>query len=181
MNVILIGYRAAGKTSVGRSLAGLLNRPFHDTDEMVVEHTGKTIPELVAEGGWPLFREKEKNVVAGLSRLDHCVITLGGGTVLNEENVERLREKGLFVWLRADAAAIVKRMSEDRKRGHQRPSLSGNGTDEEVPAMLRCREDVYRRNADLIVNTENRSIEEVSEEICTVLIRHAGLAPASIC
>lgn len=169
MNIILIGYRAAGKTSVGRSLAYRLGVPFHDTDEIVVQNTGKTVRELVDKGGWSRFRQEEKSAVAGLSGSSRCVVALGGGAVLDEENVKRLSQKGLFIWLRADARTIVRRMREDRNSGEQRPSLSGKGTDEEVRAMLRSREEVYRKTAVFTVETKGRSIDEVAEEVLRMI------------
>jgi shikimate kinase len=169
VNIILIGYRAAGKTSVGRSLAARLGLPFYDTDEILVRDTGKTIRELVQQGGWSLFREKEKSAVFGLSTRDRCVIALGGGAVLDKDNLKRLGEKGLFVWLRADHGTIMNRMGEDSKNDQQRPSLSDGGAVEEVPAMLRSREEAYRTVAHFSVDTTARSIEEVSEEIMRIL------------
>ena len=176
MNIILIGYRATGKTSVGRSLASRLGIPFHDTDEIIMQTTGKTILGLVDEGGWRLFRNKEKRAVACLSETDGCVVALGGGALLDEDNVKPLSEKGLFIWLRADAGAIVDRMRKDRNNDDQRPPLSGNDTGKEVRAMLRSREKAYRKAAHFAVDTRGRNIEEVSEEILRVLRSSFGLS-----
>lgn len=174
MNIIFIGYRASGKTSVGRRVAALLGYPFHDTDEIVMKTTGKTIRELVEQGGWRFFREKEKEAVADLSSADGCVVALGGGAVLDEDNVKRFSENGLFIWLKADAGAIVERMRGDRNNGEQRPSLSGAAAWKEVPAMLRSREEVYRKIAGFVVETGGRSIEELCKEIVRRLRKSEG-------
>jgi shikimate kinase len=175
LNVVLIGYRAVGKTSVGRDLARRLCVPFHDTDEAVMQRTGKSVRELVDEGGWKLFRDEEKAAISCLSETDRCVIALGGGAVLDQENVRRLSLKGLFIWLRADAGTIVRRLSRDGRSGEQRPSLSGTDTKEEIPAILRAREEVYRQTAAFAVDTEERSIEEVSAEILQRINDECGM------
>ena len=74
MNIILIGYRGSGKTSVGRELAKLLNRPLFDSDRMVFAKTGRTVREIVEAGGWPAFREAEKSVIGELAALDQAVV-----------------------------------------------------------------------------------------------------------
>ncbi|RJR41754.1 MAG: shikimate kinase [Desulfobacteraceae bacterium] len=165
MNIVLIGYRASGKTSVGRRLAVLLGYSFCDTDEIVAESTGKTIRQIVDEGGWPLFREIEKDAIAGISPSDRCVVAFGGGAVLDEGNVKRFSENSLFIWLKADVETVLHRMNEDIKSDEQRPPLSSGSPWLEVKATLRSREEVYRKHANFIVDTGNRSIQEVSEEI----------------
>lgn len=169
MNVLLIGYRASGKTSVGRRVAELLGYRFHDTDEIVMKTAGKTIRQIVDECGWPLFREMEKGAIASVSRGDGCVVALGGGAVLDEENVKQVSGNSLFIWLRADAETVVNRMKKDGNNGSQRPPLTGGDTWKEVAELLRSREEVYRKNANFIVDTGNRSIEEASEEVLRIL------------
>lgn len=169
MNVILIGYRATGKTTVGKQVAERLCCPFYDTDEEVERTTGKTVLDLVAEGGWGLFREKERSAISGLSLKDGCVFALGGGAILEEENVRLLRRNGVFVWLMSDAGTIVERMRRDEKSRQQRPSLTGKAAWEEVPAMLQWREEAYKKIAHFTVDTVRRNIEEVSLEVLRVL------------
>ena len=106
MNFILIGYRASGKTSVGRRLADLLQRPFFDTDALIRQQTGMTVKEIVLAGGWPAFRDAEKTAVAGLAGQEAAVIALGGGAVLDPANVEVLKPRGLFIWLKAATYSI---------------------------------------------------------------------------
>ncbi|PKN61732.1 MAG: shikimate kinase [Deltaproteobacteria bacterium HGW-Deltaproteobacteria-15] len=174
MNVILIGYRASGKTSVGRRVAELLGYPFHDTDEIVMKAAGKTIRDIVDEGGWPLFREMEKGAIASISGKDGCVVALGGGAVLDEENIKQVNENSLFIWLKADAETVVNRMRKDGNNGAQRPPLTGGGTWKEVAELLRSREEVYRKNANFIVDTAGRSIEESCKEIVRRLRKSEG-------
>jgi shikimate kinase len=130
-----MGYRGTGKTSVGRLLAAKLERPFLDSDELVKASSGKSVREMVAERGWNFFRQEEKRVVADLSEKDGCVVALGGGAVLDEQNVRKLKEKGFFIWLTAGAPTILKRLSGDGKTPEQRPSLEGKDLNEETRSL----------------------------------------------
>jgi shikimate kinase len=156
MNIILIGYRASGKTSAGRELARRLGRPFFDTDRMVFAKTGRTVREIVEASGWQAFREVEKTVISELSGLDEAVIAAGGGAVMDPDNVSMLRAGGRFVWLQADARILAFRMSRDRSGALQRPSLTGAGTLAEVEEVLAKRLPVYRAVADVVVDAENK-------------------------
>ena len=169
MNIVLIGYRASGKTDVGRRLSTLLGLSFYDTDELIRKRTGKSVRQIVTEGGWPAFRTAEKAVIEGLSGVDGAVIALGGGAVTEQENVEVLKGKGLFIWLQADETAILERMGSEGLREEQRPPLRGRGMAEEVREMLAERVPVYRAHADLIVNTTGRSAEQVAIEIASAI------------
>lgn len=169
MNVILMGYRGTGKTSVGRLLAAKLERPFLDSDELVKASSGRSVREMVAERGWNFFRREERRVVADLSERDGCVLALGGGAVLDEQNVRTLKEKGFFIWLTAEAPTILKRLSGDGKTREQRPSLEGRDLNEETRSLLKAREPLYARIADCRVDTSERSIEEVAAEVFRIL------------
>ena len=162
MNIILTGYRCTGKTSAGKRLSARLGCPFFDTDELIIHRTGRTVEEIVAEEGWPAFREAERAVIRDLSGLDGGVIAPGGGALLDPRNVESLKENGLFVWLVADAATIARRLEKDQAGGATRPSLSGKPVEEEVQEILAQREPIYRRIADLTVDTASRKVEAVA-------------------
>jgi len=169
VNVVLMGYRGTGKTSVGRLLATKLERPFFDSDELVKVSSGESVREMVAEKGWDFFRRVEKRIVAGLSRNDGCVIALGGGAVLDEENVRNLKPKGFFVFLTAEAQTIVDRLKGDGKTLEQRPSLAGKDPDEETKSLLKAREPLYAKIADCRVDTSELSIEQVAAEVLRIL------------
>jgi shikimate kinase len=165
MNIILIGYRASGKTSVGRELARLLDRPFFDSDRMIFAKTGRTIREIVEKSGWYAFREVEKTVIAELSGLDEVVIALGGGAVMDPDNVAVLGERGRFVWLRADARLLAHRMGKEKDGATQRPSLTGTGTLAEIKEVLAKRLPVYGAIADVIVDTAGKDLACIAAEI----------------
>ena len=177
MNLILIGFRASGKTSVGKRLSALLQRPFYDTDALIQRHTGETVKEIVLKGGWPAFRDAEKMVIGDLAGEEGAVIALGGGAVLDPFNVEALKPRGFFIWLQAGKETIRERLRKDGATAEQRPPLplTGNGDDEEI---LRQRVPIYGALADLVVDTTGRSIEEVAEEILVAIDTRNLKAPS---
>ncbi|MDO9528033.1 MAG: shikimate kinase [Syntrophales bacterium] len=166
MNIILIGYRGTGKSTVGRKLADTLNIPFYDTDELIQKRTGRVIKEIVEEGGWGSFREEEKKIIRGLSSVRESVIATGGGAVMDEENLNVLRKKGVFIWLTADVRTIIERMEKDKISDEQRPSLSKDDLYKETANMLEMRMPVYRQLADFTVDTSEKDIDVVADEVC---------------
>lgn len=173
MNIILTGYRCTGKTSVGRRLAARLGCPFYNTDDLIINRTGNTVEEIVAGGGWPAFREAERAVIKDLSGLDGCVISPGGGAFLDPRNVEYMKKNGLFIWLVADAETIARRLKKDQAGRTPRPSLTGKPVEQEVREVLAEREPLYRRIADLTVDTSTRTVEEVATTIILTLERES--------
>jgi len=171
MNIILIGYRCTGKTSVGKKISERLRMPFYDTDELVKNHTGKTIREIVEEEGWESFRKEEKSVVRGLSSLVDTIIAAGGGAVVDAENKDALKRNGLFLWLTADVRTIVERMKNDRVAGEQRPPLSSDGLERETSEILKKRTPIYRQLADFTIDTSGKEIDAIADEACNLLAR----------
>lgn len=171
MNIVLIGYRCAGKTSVGRKLSERFHIPFYDTDELIKKHTGKTIREMVEEKGWQSFRKEEKAVIRGLSSLAGTVIAAGGGAVMDPENREVLGRNGLFIWLTVDVRTIVERMKKDPAGGEQRPPLSSDGIESEISEILEKRTPIYQGLADFTVDTSGKEIAAIAEEVSNLLAR----------
>src|SRR5665648_567654 len=94
-NLVLIGYRATGKTSVGARLAEVLQRPFLDLDQVLVREAGRSVADIVAQGGWAEFRRLEKQLVARYRAARGQILATGGGGVLDPDNVAALRENGI--------------------------------------------------------------------------------------
>ncbi len=168
-NIILIGYRCTGKTSVGKELAHRLELPFIDTDDLIVKEAGMPVDEIVRKGGWPLFRKKEQEVIRYLASTENSIIALGGGSLEHPENRDILKKNGLFVWLTADVKTIVERMCSDQKNDDQRPPLSDEDLEAETTAMTQKREPVYRRLADLTIDVSKKGLDAVADVICDFL------------
>jgi shikimate kinase len=169
-NLVLIGGRACGKTSVGKALAQALERPFVDLDEVLVAQAGCSIAELVATAGWLEFRRREKDLVAHYAGLAGQVLAPGGGAVLDPDNVKNLREHGLVIWLRADPATLGERLRGDQGSQEFRPSLTGEDPVAEMARVLAEREPLYRAAAHLIIDTTGLSVSEVVKQILHAIL-----------
>ncbi len=99
MNIVLIGFRGTGKSTVGKLLANRLKRDFVDTDEYIESATGKTIKDIFEEEGEEGFRKTEAETIAKLSKMKNKIISAGGGIVLKDENVKNLKNNGFLILL----------------------------------------------------------------------------------
>jgi len=165
MNLVLIGYRASGKTSVGLELSRRLNRPFVDIDESIEAEAGLTIPEIVEAKGWDYFRALERQAVADAAGGDRQIIATGGGVVLDEDNVSVLRTNGFVVWLKADLKTIETRLRSHPDQTESRPPLLGSDSVDEVAQVLKTREPFYARAAHLELNTSDLNVREAAGRI----------------
>lgn len=168
-NLVLIGYRATGKTSVGARLAEALHRPFVDLDQVLVREAGRSVADIVAQGGWAEFRRLEKELVARYRDARGLVLATGGGVVLDPDNVAALRENGILIWLIADPAAIQARLAQDQPRDANRPSLTGEDTVREVLEVLEARAPLYQAAAQMSVDTTHRSVAQVVKLVLAAL------------
>ena len=158
--IILIGYRATGKSTVGRLLAKRLGVSFIDMDEVLVARHGE-INELVKERGWDYFRAREKELLEELVASREVVISTGGGAVLHQDIWPRLKETGLVVWLTADLATICSRLKVDSRSENQRPSLTGKDIRDEAARVLAEREPLYREGSHLEIDSNIPATEVV--------------------
>ena len=168
-NLVLIGYRATGKTSVGARLAEVLHRPFVDLDQVLVREAGRSVADIVAQGGWAEFRRLEKQLVARYRDARGQVLATGGGVVLDPDNVAALRENGILIWLMADPAAIQARLAQDQPRDASRPSLTGGDTIREVLAVLAARAPLYQAAAQISIDTTHWSEAQVVKLVLAAL------------
>lgn len=165
MNLVLIGYRGAGKSAVGGLLSARLGMPCVRMDAAIVERAGMSIPEIVELSGWPKFRDMESREVRELSAQDNLVIDTGGGVVERPENIEALKPNARIFWLKAGVATIVSRI-----RGRaDRPALtSGKTFTEEVAEVLERRIPKYRSAAHHEIDTDGQTPEQVAETILAI-------------
>jgi shikimate kinase len=165
MNLVLIGYRATGKTTLARQLAQRLGWDWIDADVEIERRAGKTIARIFAEQGEPAFRDLEAAVIADLCGRSRLVVAAGGGAPLREESRRVMRNSGHVVWLTAGCETILARMTGDATTADRRPSLTNQSPLEEIRQLLSRREPIYRETAHLIVDTEAKSPEQLADEI----------------
>lgn len=159
MNIILAGMPACGKSSVSRALSLLTGREVYDTDQKIVEKYG-AINEIFAQYGEAAFRNMETEEVKKASALDNLIISTGGGCVLREENVDFLKKSGKIVYLRASLQTLLSRVNGDNTR----PLLKG-GAEQKMKALFAERSPIYIWVADIVINTEGKTVEEIAKEI----------------
>jgi shikimate kinase len=168
MNIVLIGYRGTGKSTVGKMLATRLGLELISTDVEIVKRAKQSIPEIVAQQGWESFRDVESAVCRDLAGRDQLVIDTGGGAVLRPQNVEVLKRNGKLIWLTATVETITARIGGDS----QRPSLTGTKSFvEEIAEVLHDRMPRYQAAADCVIQTDDRSIPQVVEAILAFMGR----------
>ena len=160
MNIVLIGYRGTGKSTVAKILGQRQGRTVLSTDEEIVKQAGQSIPEIVEQFGWDHFRELETQLCRKLKDHKDLVIDTGGGLILKEENVKILKANSTLVWLTAEVPTIVTRISGDT----QRPSLSGTKSFvEEIEDILKERTPKYQAAANHVIPTDQASPEQIAE------------------
>ncbi|MGA6827775.1 shikimate kinase [Nitrospira sp. NS4] len=166
MNIVLIGYRGTGKSTVGKVLASRLGRTLVSTDAEIVRRAGQTIPEIVAKLGWDYFRDLESTVCQELAMRDGLIIDTGGGAILRSQNVDSLKKTGTLFWLTASIQSIASRIGGDT----QRPSLTGTKSFlEEIQEVLTERTPKYQAAADHVVSTDGQSITQIVDTIQSCL------------
>jgi shikimate kinase len=162
----LVGYRGTGKTTVGRLLARTMNRRFVDIDLEIEERSGRSIAAMFAELGEAAFRDWEERTLADVfEQYPEAVVATGGGSVMREHNRRRMRAFGQIVWLTADADELARRLRADECGQSIRPALTSMGVIEEIEHVLRERTPIYAGLADLIIDTGDRSPEEVASAV----------------
>ena len=164
-NVALIGFMGAGKTTVGRILAERLGMGFVETDELVEEIAGKPIPRIFEEDGEERFRELEAEAVRRASSMRGVIISCGGGVVLRSRNVEALRRTCVIVYLKTSPEEAYRRTLGDEYR----PLLKVGDRMARIRELLSMREPLYRSSADIVVETDGLSPEEVADRVIRAL------------
>ena len=159
MNIVLCGMPGAGKTSVGEKLAVLSGRTCLDTDGEIVKKYGP-ISDIFEERGEGYFRDLETKEAETLSDRDGLVITTGGGFVLRDENVAYLKKNGKIFYLRAKKETLVSRVAGNSDR----PLLAGDAQ-KRIEELMQKRSARYETVADYTVDTDQRGVAEIAEEI----------------
>jgi len=154
VNVILAGLRGTGKSGVGKALAQRLDFTFVDTDTRIEESAGYRIAEIVTQHGWEYFRTLERQVVIQVAAADRQVVATGGGTLIDEENAQLLKTRGVVVLLLCELSILQRRIA----LGSNRPSLTGQGTAEtEMAQVWEARRARYYAVADVTYDVSAES------------------------
>jgi shikimate kinase len=161
-NIILIGYRGTGKTSIAEQLGKHLQRQVYDSDPEIECLAGKSIADIFAQDGETVFRDQEETVIAEiLRRSAPFVLATGGGAVLRSATRQRLRDAGRVIWLTAAPETILRRIASDASSRTTRPNLTSLPPLDEIKAMLEKREMFYAETAHKTIATDTLSMQEI--------------------
>ncbi len=162
MNIVLIGFRGAGKTALAKILSDKLQIPLYSIDKIIEEREGKKIRDIVSENGWTYFRELESRVIEELSNLDNVIIDTGGGAIENPINIDNLKRNGYIVYVQSSLRDIKNRILNDPDRPKLNPTLD---VEDDLNITYERRVPLYEEYADFRVNTSVKSLEECAKNI----------------
>ena len=158
MKIILIGFMGSGKTTVANILAKKLDLEVIEMDDLIVKRSGKSISQIFNENGEARFRELEIKASKSLTNRSRCIISSGGGVVINKINIDFLKNKGKIIFLKTSFTEIEKRLKNVKDRPLFKNKLSAE-------KLFIFRQKLYAEYADLIVNTDGKSVERITNEI----------------
>lgn len=164
-NIFLIGLMGAGKTTVGRMLARRLDKEFIDADRELEQRTGASVSLIFEIEGEAGFRERETRLLDEITSRRGIVLATGGGAILSEENRQRLRARGYVIYLRAPLDQLIDRTRKDRRR----PLLQTEDRAATLAELYAARDPLYGDTADLIVETDHRTVRHLVNRICRLL------------
>ena len=171
-SIMLVGMMGTGKTSIGRRLAAALGLPFVDADVEIETAAGMTIPEIFARHGEAYFRDGERRVIARILADGQRVLATGGGAFINPVTRERVAERGVSVWLKADAEVLARRV---RKRSN-RPLLQTRDPEKTIRELSEQRDPIYAL-ADFCLISRDGPHEAMVEAVLDTLERGVETLP----
>lgn len=174
MNLVLIGYRGAGKTTVGKILAEKLKREFVDCDEYIEATAHLSIREIFELCGESYFRVVESEALAQITKKNGQVISTGGGAVLRYKNVRNLKTNSVVFFLDADPDTAVERIANDPSSAQRRPALTEKDVATEVKEQAAFRRPYYLKAADHTIETTGRTAAQAAAEILRILQERFG-------
>ena len=169
-NLFLIGPMGAGKSTIGRLLAGELSRPFYDSDHAIQDRCGADIPWIFDVEGEQGFRQREIQMIDELTQLTDVVVATGGGAVTVEDNRRHLHDRGCVIYLWTPVELQLARTRNDRNR----PLLQTSDPEARLQALFQERDPLYREVAHGVVSTASGNLKKVTDQVLGCLADHAS-------
>lgn len=166
--LFLVGMMGAGKTTIGRGLARLLNHEFVDLDHELEARCGVRVSIIFEIEGEEGFRRRESALLDECSRRTGIVMATGGGAILSAENRRFLQERGVVIYLRANAEELYRRVARD----HNRPLLQTPDPRQRIRHLLEQREPLYEQIADVTIETGAMPVFQVVRSLIPLLLNH---------
>ena len=160
LNIVLVGFMGAGKTTIGRRTASKLGIDFYDTDEYIKKCEKMAVGDIIKKKGEKYFEGAQRFAVKNIVDNRNCLISTGGNTFCDEYNKELLRTNSLVVWLRAKAETIYENTKNSRNK---RPELAGASLDQ-IKIMVEEKEKFYKY-CDIIIDVDEQDVNDVADQI----------------
>lgn len=164
-NISLIGFMGSGKSTVGEILAGKLRFIFIDLDRIIELSEEREIRDIFKRDGEKYFRESETKVTRKIYKNKKCVFACGGGIVKRKENMHIIKNNSIVIYLNITARSALDRLRDDKNR----PLIDVENKKEVIEKMIKERDILYRKYADIVVNNDKNDPEQTSNEIITRL------------
>lgn len=165
--VVLVGLMGAGKSTIGKKMASMLELPFFDLDTEIENVSRMSVTELFASYGEPEFRDLERRVMQRLLEGGSMILATGGGAYMNEQTRENIASAGISVWLNAELDVLMERVL----RRHDRPLLKNDDPRAVMQKLMTERYPVYA-TADLSIMSRDEKREVIAQEVITLLLNH---------
>jgi len=167
-NIYLIGLMGSGKTTLGKSLAKKLNRPFIDTDQLIEQKSGVDVSLIFEFEGEIGFRERETKLLSEIALKKDQIISTGGGIILSKYNRDIIANSGIIFYLKTQPAELVMRLQNDKTR----PLLKGTNVKEKLNNLYAERSALYEMTADYVIETKNKRIAQIVTYIEEIISAH---------
>jgi len=167
-NIYLIGLMGSGKTTLGKSLAKKLNRPFIDTDQLIEQKSGVDVSMIFEFEGEVGFRERETKLLSEIALKKEHIVSTGGGIILSKYNRDVIAKSGIIFYLKTQPAELFIRLQNDKTR----PLLQGTNLKEKLTKIYAERSTLYEMTADYIIETKNKKISQILTNIEEIMTAH---------
>ena len=167
-NIYLIGLMGSGKTTLGKSLAKKLNRPFIDTDQLIEQKSGVDVSMIFEFEGEAGFRERETKLLSEIALKKEHIVSTGGGIILSKYNRDIIAKSGTIFYLKTQPAELFIRLQNDKTR----PLLQGTNLKEKLTKIYAERCTLYEMTADYIIETKNKKISQILTNIEEIMTAH---------
>ena len=165
-NIVMIGFMGAGKSTVARTLGEWFDMEIVEMDELISDRQRMSIPEIFEKHGEEYFRNLETNLLIELQKTSRTIISCGGGAAMRSQNVSEMKKNGYVVLLTATPKTILERVKEN----DDRPLLKNHKNVEYIAELMEKRREKYETAADLIVQTDEKNVQEICKEMITKLM-----------
>lgn len=160
-NIFLIGFMGSGKSTISDYMSNAFSMEVVEMDEIIAKREGMSISDIFETYGEQYFRDAETNLLVEMQKQSNVVISCGGGTPMRENNVAEMKKNGRIVLLTAKPETVLERVKDN----HDRPLLENNKTVEFISELMGKRKEKYEAAADIIIQTDGRSEQEICEEM----------------